>query len=68
MNDEIERTATGVRMTGEGQAWVRVHRLVEIRDVPTGRAYATLCGDVYFGAYGAVLTTRAVSCRDCLVI
>jgi hypothetical protein len=60
--DEISRTAQQV--TGSGRA---VHALAAARTLAEGRAYRASCGLVLHSrADEAVLTTRPVSCTDCL--
>lgn len=61
--DELDRTATGVRLLGQKV----VHRLTEnLFDRLNGHRYLTKCKIEGLRERGAALTTRPVTCVTCL--
>jgi hypothetical protein len=62
----IERVATGVRYVKRRGVY-DVHELLDaVGDSVIGRTYRARCGRVLLGQLGAVLTTKEVTCSQCL--
>jgi hypothetical protein len=64
MTDQLTRTAQQVR-NGNHQA-SSVHRVVADSTTDDGRLYDAACGRQLTAAQGAILTTRFVTCDECV--